>query len=180
MKKYLFLAVSVAALASAPVFAATKDTATKDTMSLTSGSTMQHVISNSNDLTWNQGPASLPAGVQMAVLQGDPDKPGMFTVRAKMPAGYKIPLHTHPTDELVTVLDGTFSVGMDSPSNNPQDVTAGGFVSLPAGMRHYAQTAAGATIQISGMGPFAIQYVNPQDDPRKQTRSTGGAGSVTR
>src|SRR5688572_20600935 len=63
-------------------------------------------------MTWGDGPPSLPPGAKVAVLQGDPTKPGPFTIRARMPAGYKIPAHWHPTDENITVISGLFNMGM--------------------------------------------------------------------
>src|SRR5438270_12524148 len=67
---------------------------------------------NSDDLKWGPAPAVFPKGAQMAVLSGDPGKAGLFTVRLKMPAGYAIPAHHHPTTEYVTVVSGDFALGM--------------------------------------------------------------------
>ncbi len=67
---------------------------------------------NTGDLKWGPAPAVFPAGAQMAVLSGDPTKAGVFVIRLKMPAGYKIPAHNHPTDEYVTVVSGELSLGM--------------------------------------------------------------------
>ena len=72
----------------------------------------QHVMANPGDMTWKDGPPSLPKGAQMALLYGDPSKDGIFVMRLKFPANYKIPAHTHPTDEVVTVISGEFSIGM--------------------------------------------------------------------
>jgi ChrR Cupin-like domain len=94
-----------------------------------------------------------PAGAQRAVIDRDPGAKGPVTVRFKMPAGYRIPPHWHPTDEHITVLSGTLK--------------AGGYVVAPANMQHYAWTATGATIQVHMTGPFGITYVNPADDPSK-------------
>jgi quercetin dioxygenase-like cupin family protein len=91
-------------------------------------------------------------------------------VRLKMPAGYKIAPHWHPTDEHVTVLAGTFSLGMGDTFDKAamKDLPAGGYVLLPAEMRHYAMARTAATVQVSGPGPFALNYVNPADDPSKR------------
>src|SRR5688572_18095605 len=61
---------------------------------------------------WVDGPPSLPSGAQFAVLEGDPTKEGPFTMRVKVPNGYRIPPHTHPKTERLTVISGTFRLGM--------------------------------------------------------------------
>src|SRR5438045_898101 len=57
-----------------------------------------------DQIQWKDGPAALPAGAQMAVLEGDPSKEGFFVFRGKMPDGYKVPPHWHPVAERITVL----------------------------------------------------------------------------
>jgi quercetin dioxygenase-like cupin family protein len=106
----------------------------------------------------------------MAVVSGDPSKAAMFTVELSMPDGYRIPPHFHPTDEAVEVKKGTFLVGMgdafDAKGPTVMTMKAGGKGSLPAGKHHYA-TAKGATVvAVTAMGPFAMTYVHPADDPR--------------
>src|SRR5262245_14144223 len=64
------------------------------------------------DLKWADAPPSLPKGSWFCVLQGDPSKEEMFTLRLKLPADYKVPPHTHPTSESVTVLGGTLFMSM--------------------------------------------------------------------
>jgi hypothetical protein len=78
-------------------------------------------------LVWGPAPAVFPAGAKMAVLQGDPSQTAMFTVRLEMPDGYRIPPHFHPTDEHVTVISGTFLVGMGDA------IDAAHAITLPAG-----------------------------------------------
>ena len=104
----------------------------------------------------------------MAVLAGDPTKKGLFTVRLQAPAGYKVPPHTHPTAENITVISGTFNVGTGDKFDEAagKALEAGGFVMLPAEMKHYAWSTGETIVQIHGKGPFAIKYVNPADDPR--------------
>jgi len=104
----------------------------------------------------------------MAVLSGDPTKKGLFTVRMQAPAGYKVPPHTHQTAENITVISGTFNIGMGDKFDEAagKSLEVGGFVVLPAGMKHYAWSTGDAIIQIHGKGPFEIKYVNPADDPR--------------
>ena len=122
---------------------------------------------------WADAPPSLPKGAKFTVLSGDPGAAGPFTIRLRMPAGYGIPPHWHPTDENVTVISGTFSLGMGEKFDQASMKTlpAGGYAVLPAEMRHFASTKGGAIVQIHGTGPFAINYVNPSDDPRQ----SGGA-----
>ncbi len=90
-----------------------------------------------------------------------------FVIRIQMRAGYLVAPHWHPTDEHVTVLSGTVALGMGESVDKAamQDVGAGGYALLPAQMRHYAMARTAATIQVHGMGPFVINYVNPSDDP---------------
>lgn len=123
---------------------------------------------NLADVKWGPAPPMLPAGAQIAVLMGDPSKPGPFAVRLKFPANYNIPAHSHPTDENVTVTSGTFFVGMGDKldRNAGASVAAGGFGSLPANMNHYAYTKGEATVVLFAQGPFEFKYVNPNDDPR--------------
>lgn len=129
----------------------------------------QHAMVNTADLRWGPAPPALPAGAEAAVLSGDPSKPGAFTVRLKFPAGYRVPPHTHPTDELVTIISGDLSFGMGEAANPAgfTEMKPGGFVNAPAGMAHYVQTKTGAVVQVNAQGPFEVRYINPADDPRK-------------
>ena len=124
---------------------------------------------NSSGLKWGPAPPVFPAGAQMAVLSGDPGKAGMFVVRLKMPPGYKIPAHHHPTDEYLTVISGDFSLGMGDKLDEPKSahLTAGGFAEAPAQMNHFAWTKSGAVVQVWADGPFAMTYVNPAGDPAR-------------
>ncbi len=128
----------------------------------------EHVMFSGSDLKWGDAPSSLPAGAKLAVLSGDPGKPGMFAIRLQMPAGYKIPAHTHPTDEVVTVISGTCSFGMGPKYDDAaaKEAPAGAFVVMPAGMQHFAGSKAGCVVQVQSTGPFQVTYVNPADDPR--------------
>jgi len=128
----------------------------------------EHVMFSGSDLKWDDAPPSLPAGAKLAVLAGDPGKEGMFAIRLQMPAGYKIPAHTHPTDEIVTVISGTclFGMGPKYDEAAAKEQPAGAFVVLPAGMQHFAGSKAGCVVQVQSTGPFQVTYVNPADDPR--------------
>ena len=117
---------------------------------------------------WGPAPSILPPGAQIAVLQGDPGSNAEFTIRLKFPNGYKIPPHTHPTTENVTVLSGTFLAGMGTQfvESNMQAFERDGFNSLPAGMAHYAMARGETVIQLHAIGPFAVNYVNQADVAR--------------
>ena len=119
---------------------------------------------------WGPAPPALPKGAQIAVLAGDPGKPGPFVMRLKLPPGYKVAAHQHPKAEAVTVISGDFGFGMGDKldETKAQKLGPGGFVDLPAEMNHFAFSAGGEVIvQINSEGPFAIKYVNPADDPSK-------------
>jgi quercetin dioxygenase-like cupin family protein len=132
-------------------------------------SSSSHVLLEETQVTWGEAPPVLNKGAQLAVLSGNPGAQGPFVIRLKMPAGYKIAPHWHPTDEHVTVISGTFSLGMGETfdANAAKPLAPGGYALLPAEMRHFAWTKDGATVQVHGMGPFVLNYVNPADDPSK-------------
>ena len=120
-------------------------------------------------LTWGPAPAVFPAGAKMAVESGDPGKSGEFVVRLSFPAGYKIPPHFHPTAEHVTVRKGTFLVGMGDvlDESKTMKMTPGDTGTIPATHHHYAVASTATVLSIRAMGPFAMTYVNPSDDPTK-------------
>jgi len=122
----------------------------------------------SPELKWGPAPPVFEPGAQLAVLQGDPSKAGEeFTVRLRMPNGYKIAPHTHPTTENITVIEGTFLVGMGSTVDRTKmmAVPRGGFASAPAQHPHYAEARGATIVQVHAIGPFALTYVNPADAP---------------
>jgi len=127
-----------------------------------------HVMRAAAELQWVDGPASLPRGPRMAVLAGDPAKPGAFAFRAQLPAGFRIAPHWHPAAEHVTVLEGTYAMGTGEvfAASALHAMKAGGFAVMPAEVRHFSFSKDGATIQVHGTGPFLVHYVNPADDPR--------------
>ncbi|MGE5834364.1 MAG: cupin domain-containing protein, partial [Acidobacteriota bacterium] len=99
---------------------------------------------------------------------GNPGEKGTIVMRLKLPANYKIPAHWHSTDERVTVLSGTFNVGMGDKLAVPgsQALTPGGFLYLPAKMHHFAWTSSPTVVQINLEGPFDLNYVDPNDNPQ--------------
>lgn len=127
-------------------------------------------VRSAKEVKWGAPPPVFPPGAKFAVIAGDPAATGLVTVRLEMPAGYKIPPHFHPTDEHVTVLKGSFSLGMGESIDKAHALTlsTGGYGVAMANMHHYAYTTNGATIQVHMQGPFAMTYVNPADDPSKK------------
>lgn len=142
------------------------------TLAAADAGTDHHLLPAGAAVKWGAPPPVLPAGAKFAVIEGDPASKGLVTVRLKMPAGYKIPPHWHPTDEHVTVLAGSLAIGMGDTldTEHGQTLKTGGYAVAPANMHHYAWTTTGATIQIHMMGPFGITYVNPADDPSKGSK----------
>lgn len=131
-----------------------------------------HKVLTPPEIKWSAGPPSLPAGAQAAVLYGDPAKEGLFVLRLRLPKGYKIPPHTHPKPEIVTVVSGAFHVGMGSKANPKQArrLPPGSFFAFAPGMAHYAHVQDETVVQLSSTGPWTINYINAADDPRRKTR----------
>jgi quercetin dioxygenase-like cupin family protein len=132
----------------------------------------QHIdmVTGDSQVKWGPAPPVLPKGAQIAVLSGDPFKPGLYVLRLKLPANYAIPAHHHPTMENVTVISGDFRAGMGDKLDREKTMSfgPGGFAALPANMNHFAWAASETVVQVHGEGPFAITYANPADDPSKQ------------
>jgi quercetin dioxygenase-like cupin family protein len=119
-------------------------------------------------IEWKAAPAALPPGAKMAVLEGDPTKEGPFVVRFQFPDGYHVPPHTHPKTERVTVISGILylATGESLDRSSAKKLPAGSFGYWPAGMKHTAWSEGETVIQLHGIGPWQINYVNPADDPR--------------
>lgn len=119
---------------------------------------------------WGPAPAIFPAGAKMAVMQGDPSKADLFTVRLDIPKGYKVAPHFHPTDENITVISGNFLVGMGDKidTKGAMSLTSGGFATAPAKAHHWAIARTHTVVQVHAIGPFALTYVNPADDPTRK------------
>ena len=121
-----------------------------------------------DQVKYGPAPPFLPPGAQFAVLEGDPmAATGDFTIRLKMPDGYKIAPHTHPHRENVTVVSGTLKVGMGDhfDAGRMMSFGAGSFAYLDPTMHHYAAASGETVIQIHGMSPATVNYINPADDP---------------
>ncbi len=128
----------------------------------------EHIMFVPVDLKWIDGPASLEKGAQYALIEGDWTQEGPFTARLKLPAGFKIPPHWHPAIEHVTVLQGSFYMGVGEKfdEGKAKKLPVGGFAVMPIDYVHYAFTREEAIVQLHGIGPWGIKYVNEKDDPR--------------
>jgi len=166
MKAQIFIAVAGVAVLSAVV--------AQENSKNSHSATASHAIHTPDQIQWKVGPPSLPPGAKMAVLEGDPSKEGLFTMRVTLPDGYSIPPHTHPAVEHVTVISGTLHFGMGEKFDKSmaQPMPAGTFGYWPPGMKHFVWVNGETVLQVHGMGPWGIQYVNPADDPRNQKATT--------
>lgn len=134
------------------------------------GFAQQHIMQNMTEAKWDNAPPFLPPGAKIDVLAGNPMGDSLYSLRLKFPAHYRIPAHSHPADENVTVLSGRLFMGMgdklDPKGGKPLGV--GGFVMMPAKANHYAYTNGETIILLHGKGPVEFNYVNPADDPRNK------------
>lgn len=130
-----------------------------------------HVMVTPSDVKWGPAPPIFPAGAQIAIVDGDPFKPGAYAVRLKMPDGYKIAPHWHPADENIVVLQGRLTVGAGDKFDDASlhELPVGSFAKMPKNMHHYAGARGETIVQVYGQGPFALTYVNPADDPSRKT-----------
>jgi quercetin dioxygenase-like cupin family protein len=124
-----------------------------------------------DQVAWAPAPPALPAGAKAAVLEGDPKQPGPFTMRVSFPDGYRIPPHFHSAAERVTIIQGTFQLGMGDKFDGSalSSLPTGSYVSMQPGAHHFGQAKGNTIVQINGIGPWKLTYVNPADDPRKAT-----------
>lgn len=113
-------------------------------------------------------PPFVPPGAQLAVIEGNPAaSSGDYTVRLKMPDGYRIPPHWHPKRENVTVISGTLKVGMGDQfdAGKMAEFAPGSFAYLDPNMHHYVAASGETVVQVHGMAPLMFNYINPSDDP---------------
>ena len=132
----------------------------------------EHKVVTPDAVEWAPGPASIPPGAEAAVLYGDPSKEGLFALRLKLPQGYHIAPHSHPKPEVVTVISGTFRLGMGETADQSkaEPLAAGSFFAMAPGMAHYVYTDEETVLQLNSTGPWALTYVNSKDDPRQKTQ----------
>lgn len=154
---YIALAATIAAAFQLPLPAAAADEAHGP-----------HLMVAPEDLVWEPGPASLPPGAEVVLIEGNPAEAAPLTLRLKFPSGYRIPAHSHPALEHITVLSGVFHAGMGDALDTTKGAAmpAGSFVVMPIGHNHFAWTDVETVVQLHSVGPWGITYVDPADDPR--------------
>jgi quercetin dioxygenase-like cupin family protein len=135
------------------------------------GAQPRHLMMTPTHLQWMDNPPTMMPGAKMAVMQGDPTKAGPYVYRLKIPANYRVMPHRHPVDEHLTVLSGIFYLAVGEtfdPEKDRQGFSVGSFLVMPAETAHFAWTKEETIVQVHGIGPSGITYVNPTDDPRKR------------
>ena len=149
MKQVFLAAIALAAVSGAPAWA-------QD----------MHKVLKPDAIKWVASPR-LPKGAQVAVIHGNPAKEGHYIILAKFPDGFAVPAHWHSQTENVTVISGVFNVGMGDKldKSRGEALGPGGFFSSGAKMNHYAWATGDTLIQVTGIGPFDVTYVDPKDDP---------------
>jgi quercetin dioxygenase-like cupin family protein len=165
------LVTSACGGAATPTAASSATAASTPAPTAGAASPMVYTPANSvpQPFVWVKAPAAYPAGAEIMLIEGDTSKAVPFTLRFKFPDGYALPPHQHPIDEHVTVIQGTFVIGMGTSGNRETavEMPTGSFILIPALTKHYV-FAKGVTItQVHGIGPSGIAYANPADDPRK-------------
>jgi cupin domain len=163
MRKSLMILVLTSALALAQTTAAPKKATAK-------APAPAGVIVTPDKIQWGPAPPVMQPGAKAAVIAGNPMGAGPFIIRLKMPDGYKIMPHWHPTAETVTILSGEFRVAMGDKWDDSKLVSlpTHSVAVVPPHHTHYAVAKGETEVQVSGMGPFKINYVNPADDPSKK------------
>jgi hypothetical protein len=143
------------------------DQPTTDTMASTSTASTDTV--GDANLTWGPAPPALPSGAKVAVVSGDPSKPGPFTLRIDMPPDYAVRPHHHPTIEELRVIEGTFHLGHGPKWDEKafETVAPDQLVSMQAKQPHFVHAASRVLLELKSTGPFEFTYVDPKDDPRK-------------
>jgi quercetin dioxygenase-like cupin family protein len=129
----------------------------------------EHIMLTPAQMKWEACSAALPAGAECATVEGDRNAPDvLFTYRVRVPDGYRIQPHFHPADEHLTVIEGTFAMGLgrtfDAAALHP--MVAGSFMVMPKGSAHFAEARGETVIQVHAIGPWGITYVDPAHDPR--------------
>ncbi len=129
----------------------------------------KHIMIAPDEIVWGECPPFLPPGAQCVVIEGNPQTPkALFTLRSKLPDHYVISPHTHPTDEHITVISGTFKMGLGKIFDEAamKAMPEGSFMVMPKKTAHFAMTDGETVVQVHAVGPMTFNYVNPADDPR--------------
>ena len=124
------------------------------------------------EIQWGPAPAVLPAGIQGAVLYGDPTRDGLFSMRFKLPKGYRVAPHTLSKVGTFTVISGTFRIGMGEKADpsKARAMPAGSFIALPPGIPHFVSVDEETVVQLNNIGPWELSYIDPKDDPRQKAK----------
>jgi hypothetical protein len=125
-----------------------------------------------HQIPWRDGPPSLLPGAKMVILEGDPAREGFFTMRLKLPDGYRVLPHWHPRTERLTVISGVVNLGAGDrfDAKATRALPAGTYSSMPPKMTHFAWMQGETVLQLSSIGPWEVVYVNSTDDPRSRAR----------
>jgi quercetin dioxygenase-like cupin family protein len=128
-----------------------------------------HIVVMPADLKWADATA-IPAGAKIAVIEGPLNEAVPYTIRVKFPANYKIPPHWHPSIEHVTVLSGTWNLGMGDKLDTEKTtaLTPGSVAIIQPKTHHFVWTSEETEVQVHGVGPSGINYLDAADDPRKK------------
>jgi quercetin dioxygenase-like cupin family protein len=123
-----------------------------------------HAMLTPGAMTWTAGPSTLPPGVTVAIIEGDPREAGPFTMRLAFPAGTRVEPHVHPGIEHATVLSGTVSFGLGETfaAESLHRMPVGSFIVIPAGVPHFGIVEEDTIIQAHGIGPWQTTYVSPR------------------
>jgi quercetin dioxygenase-like cupin family protein len=127
-----------------------------------------HTVVSGDAIEWGPAPPSLPVGAQAARLLGSPAEEGPFVLRLKFPAGFIVPPHMHSKDEFIVILSGNLTIESGEKVDQAalKGLPAGSFFHLPSGMPHYLFAETESVVQLNGIGPFDVKYIDPKDDPR--------------
>lgn len=163
MKKTMYGVASAAML-----ILSQQPVAAEDAVKPAAATIQKHIMIAPEDIKWEQCPPFLPPGGLCATIEGNPQTPNaLFTIRSKLPDNYKIPAHYHPTDEHITVISGTFKMGLGKKvdEKSMRAMAAGSFMVMPKDTPHFASTSGETIVQVHAMGPMIFTYVNPEEDP---------------
>jgi len=128
-----------------------------------------HLMVAPEELKWSDMP-TLPPGAKVAVIEGPLNEAVPFTIRLKLPGNYEIPAHWHPWIEHATVLVGTLHMGTGDKLDRAKTtaLSAGSIAVIQPKTNHFSWTSEETIVQVHGVGPLVIHYVNPADDPRNK------------
>jgi quercetin dioxygenase-like cupin family protein len=124
-----------------------------------------------DDVDWKPFPA-FPPSVRLAVVVGEPSKPGPYTIRVKSPHGAKLMPHKHPEDRVYTVISGVFYIGLgdEFDASKLEAYPPGAVIILPGNTHHFHWAKSGEYVtQITAMGPLGLEYLSAKDDPRNNS-----------